>query len=218
MCLMCLDVECKKSSCKEIKCKRYFLPLIFAPAAAIHPEILNFYYFPMVVSVSAFILFWNFPKLVYYTASRPLYYEDLFIDSSKLPNYDVSLSIKKRFQFILEWVLIVTNTLLVAALSDYWLYKTVDHFTIIEIVGITGGIIKVFQTVNNTISRIMLKILRKRVKKENNTLKKLQSQKLQDLVNFKVTDRNFKINGKEIELSKIENQEMKCNRERIYTI
>jgi len=200
MCLMCLDVECKKSSCKDIKCKRYFLPLIFAPVAAIHPEIFNFYYFPMVVGVSAFILFWNFPKLVYYTASRPLYYEDLFIDASKLPNYDVSISIKKRFQLILEWVLIVTNTLLVAALSDYWLYKTVDHFTIIEIVGITGGIIKVFQTVNNTISRIMLKILRKRVKKENKTLKALQSQKLQDLVNFKVTDGNFKINGKEIEM------------------
>ena len=64
----------------------------------------------------------------------------------------------------------------------------------------------------------MLKILRKRVKKENKTLKALQSQKLQDLVNFKVTDRNFKINGKEIELCKTENQEMKCNRERIYTI
>lgn len=200
---MCLDVECKKSNCKEINCKRYFLPLIFAPAAAIHPEIFNFYYFPMVVGVSAFILFWNFPKLVYYTASRPLYYEDLFIDASKLPNYDVSLSIKKRFQFILEWVLIITNTLLVAALSDYWLYKTVDHFTIIEIIGITGGIIKVFQTVNNTISRIMLKLLRKRVKKENKTLKALQSQKLQDLVNFKVTNENFKINGKEIEITEL---------------
>tara|TARA_Y200000002_G_scaffold356910_1_gene339031 strand:- start:483 stop:1130 length:648 start_codon:yes stop_codon:yes gene_type:complete len=215
---MCLDVECKKTSCKDIKCKRYFLPLIFAPVAAIHPEILNFYYFPMVVGVSSFILFWNFPKLVYYTASRPLYYEDLFIDASKLPNYDVSLSIKQRFQFILEWVLIVTNTLLVAALSDYWLYKTVDHFTIIEIVGITGGIIKVFQTVNNTISRIMLKVLRKRVKEENKTLKALQSQKLQDLVNFKITDRNFKINGKEIELSKMEDVGMKGNRDRIYTI
>ena len=93
-----------------------------------------------------------------------------------------------------------------------------DHFTIIEIIGITGGIIKVFQTVNNTISRIMLKVLRKRVKEENKTLKALQSQKLQDLVNFKVTDRNFKINGKEIELSKMENVVMKCNRDRIYTI
>ena len=200
MCLMCLDMECKKSSCKDIKCKRYFLPLIFAPVAAIHPEIFNFYYFPLVVGVSAFILFWNFPKIVYYTASRPLYYEDLFIDSSKLPNYDVSISIKNHFQLVLEWVLIITNTLLVMALSDYWLYKTVDHFTVIEIVGITGGIIKVFQTINNTISRLMLKLLRKKVKKENKTLKDLQSKKLKDLVNFKVTDGNFKINGKEIEM------------------
>ena len=203
MCLMCLDVECKKTSCKDIKCKRYFLPLIFAPAAAIHPEIFNFYYFPMVVGISAFILFWNFPKLVYLTASRPLYYEDLFIDASKLPNYDVSSTIKNRFQIILEWVLIITNTLLVMALSDYWLYKTVDHFTVIEIVGITGGIIKVFQTVNNTISRLMLKLLHKRVKKENKTLKDLQSKKLQDLVNFKVTEENFKINGKEIEITEM---------------
>ena len=217
MCLMCLDVECKKSSCKDIKCKRYFLPLIFAPVAAIHPEIFNFYYFPLVVGVSAFILFWNFPKIVYYTASRPLYYEDLFIDSSKLPNYDVSISIKKHFQVVLEWVLIITNTLLVMALSDYWLYKTLDHFTVIEIVGITGGIIKVFQTVNNTISRLMLKLLRKKVKKENKTLKDLQSKKLKDLVNFKVTDGNFKINGKEIELIHMDHN-IKYNRERLQTI
>ena len=214
---MCLDVECKKSSCKDIKCKRYFLPLIFAPVAAIHPEIFNFYYFPLVVGVSAFILFWNFPKIVYYTASRPLYYEDLFIDSSKLPNYDVSISIKKHFQVVLEWVLIITNTLLVMALSDYWLYKTLDHFTVIEIVGITGGIIKVFQTVNNTISRLMLKLLRKKVKKENKTLKDLQIKKLKDLVNFKVTDGNFKINGKEIELIGIDHN-IKYNRERLQTI
>ena len=217
MCLMCLDVECKKSSCKDIKCKRYFLPLIFAPVAAIHPEIFNFYYFPLVVGVSAFILFWNFPKIVYYTASRPLYYEDLFIDSSKLPNYDVSISIKKHFQVVLEWVLIITNTLLVMALSDYWLYKTLDHFTVIEIVGITGGIIKVFQTVNNTISRLMLKLLRKKVKKENKTLKDLQIKKLKDLVNFKVTDGNFKINGKEIELIHMDHN-IKYNRERLQTI
>jgi len=217
MCLMCLDMECKKSSCKDIKCKRYFLPLIFAPVAAIHPEIFNFYYFPLVVGVSAFILFWNFPKIVYYTASRPLYYEDLFIDSSKLPNYDVSISIKNHFQLVLEWVLIITNTLLVMALSDYWLYKTVDHFTVIEIVGITGGIIKVFQTINNTISRLMLKLLRKKVKKENKTLKDLQSKKLKDLVNFKVTDGNFKINGKEIELIGIDHN-IKYNRERLQTI
>ena len=186
---MCLDIECSKT-CKDIKCKRYFLPLVFTPVAAIHPEVFNFYYFPMVVGFSAFIIFWNFPKIVYYTASRPLYYEDLFIDSSKLPNYDVSVKLKKKFQCILEWILIITNTILVSGLSEWWLYKTIDHFTIMEIVGITGGIIKIFQMVNNTISRVMLKILKKRIKNENKELQKNQSRKLTELASFKVFDNN----------------------------
>ena len=167
MCLLCLDINCSKSDCKNIKCKRYSLPLILTPLLAIYPEIFNFYYFPVVVGFSAFILFWNFPKIVYYTASRPLYYEDLFIDEKKLPNYDVDEKLKNKFQCILEWLLIITNTLLVSGLSDWWLYKTQDKFTLLEVVGVTGGIIKIFQTINNTISRVMLKILRKEIKQQN---------------------------------------------------
>ena len=188
MCMLCLDIECSKTSCKNIKCKRYFLPLVLTPVVAIHPEVFNFYYFPMVVGFSAFILFWNFPKMVYYTASRPLYYEDLFIDSSKLPNYEVSDKLKRKFQCILEWILIITNTILVSGLSEWWLYKTIDHFTIMEVVGITGGIIKIFQMVNNTISRLMLKILKKQIKKENIEIEKNQSKKLTELASFKVFD------------------------------
>ena len=56
MCLMCLDIDCSKRDCKNIKYKRYFLPLIFTPTAALHPEVFNFYYFPLVVGFSAFIL------------------------------------------------------------------------------------------------------------------------------------------------------------------
>ena len=184
--MMCLDIESKKTSCKDIKCKRYFLPLIFTPVAALHPEVFNFYYFPLVVGFSAFILFWNFPKIVYYTASRPLYYEDLFIDEKKLPNYDVSNTLKEKFQCILEWMLIVTNTLLVAGLSEWWLYKTSQNLNVMELVGITGGIIKMFQLVNNTISRVMLKILRKRIKKENQQIRETQSKKISQVVNFKI--------------------------------
>ena len=170
MCLLCLDIDCSKSNCKDIKCKRYFLPLTLSPVLAIYPEILNFYYLPVVVGFSAFILFWNFPKIVYYTASRPLYYEDLFIDEKKLPNYNVDDKLKNKFQFILEWLLITTNTLLVAGLSDWWLYKSIGNFTLLEVVGVTGGIIKIFQTVNNTISRVMLQILRKKIKQQNRNL------------------------------------------------
>ena len=213
---MCLDIECKRSSCKDIKCKRYFLPLIFTPAAAWHPEVFNFYYFPLVVGFSAFILFWNFPKIVYYTASRPLYYEDLFIDEKKLPNYEVSTKLKKKFQCILEWILIITNTLLVAGLSDWWLYKTLDNLNVMEVVGITGGIIKMFQMVNNTISRIMLKILRKNIKRENKQLRENQSQKITELVNFKMmSEKRVFIDDDGIELT---NKQIKPKRDRLATI
>tara|TARA_B100001093_G_C26712080_1_gene963887 strand:- start:547 stop:1191 length:645 start_codon:yes stop_codon:yes gene_type:complete len=214
--MMCLDIECKRSSCKDIKCKRYFLPLIFTPAAAWHPEVFNFYYFPLVVGFSAFILFWNFPKIVYYTASRPLYYEDLFIDEKKLPNYEVSTKLKKKFQCILEWILIITNTLLVAGLSDWWLYKTLDNLNVMEVVGITGGIIKMFQMVNNTISRIMLKILRKNIKRENKQLRENQSQKITELVNFKMmSEKRVFIDDDGIELT---NKQIKPKRDRLATI
>ena len=215
---MCLDIECKKTSCKDIKCKRYFLPLIFTPAAALHPEVFNFYYFPLVVGFSAFIIFWNFPKIVYYTASRPLYYEDLFIDEKKLPNYDVSNTLKKKFQCILEWILIVTNTLLVAGLSEWWLYKTSQNLNVMELVGITGGIIKMFQLVNNTISRVMLKILRRRIKKENQQIRETQSKKISELVNFKMSGQKRIIFNDTDGIELIEQKQKFPKRDRLATI
>ena len=216
--MMCLDIECKKTSCKDIKCKRYFLPLIFTPVAALHPEVFNFYYFPLVVGFSAFILFWNFPKIVYYTASRPLYYEDLFIDEKKLPNYDVSNTLKEKFQCILEWMLIVTNTLLVAGLSEWWLYKTSQNLNVMELVGITGGIIKMFQLVNNTISRVMLKILRKRIKKENQQIRETQSKKISELVNFKISGQKRIIFNDTDGIELIEQKQKLPKRDRLATI
>ena len=72
---------------------------------------------------------------------------------------------EKKFQFILECILVITNSLLTGALADYWLYKTTDTEGWVEILGITGGIIKIFQIINNTISRTMLKCLKKMYKK-----------------------------------------------------
>ena len=79
-----------------------------------------------------------------------------------LPNYNIDSDLKNKFQCILLWVLIITNSILVGALSDYWLYKTTSKDnSIIQIIGITGGIIKIFQIVNNTVGRILLKIIKR---------------------------------------------------------
>lgn len=161
--------------CKNnLKISRYFLPLIFLPVLFIIKDIRNNIYVPIIIFVSSFVFFWNFQYFVYYTASKPLYYEDLFIDEKKLPNYNVDKKIKEKFELILKWVLITSNALLVSALSEFWLYKVQELNSYIEIIGITGGIVKIFQIVNNTITRLMLKILRKFIKIENKNQHELE--------------------------------------------
>ena len=63
--------------------KKIFLPLIGAIVLIWFEEFRDFVYLPIVVGSVFFIIFWNFPWIVYYTASKPLYYQDLFIDEKK---------------------------------------------------------------------------------------------------------------------------------------
>ena len=170
-------------------------------------------YFPIIVSACFFILFWNFPKIVYYTASKPLYYQDIFIDEKKLPNYDVNKKVKKKFECIFVWVLIITNTLLVGGLSEYWLYKSVIQETTIEIIGISGGIIKIFQIVNNTICRIMLKVLKSYVKTENKRFEELQSERVKSILNLKEQKRSTVLELVEADLKR-----KKLTRDRVQSI
>ena len=160
---------------KNVKLKRYFLPLTGLLGLVWIDEIHNYTYFPLVVGFVSFIFFWNFPYFVFRTISKPLYLEDLFVDDNKLPSYDVDLKIRKRFKLILKWTLIFTNTLLISALSDYYLYKTSDlKNNTFQILGITGGLIKLFEMINNIICKYILKIMRYFIKKENEKIKKLK--------------------------------------------
>ena len=183
--MCCKQKKSCKKSCKEIHIKRYFLPLLGILALLPFEEIQDFVYYPIIIGVASLILFWNFTWIVYYTASKPLYYEDLFIDIKKLPNYDVDKSIKFKFKIILEIVLVLTNSILMGVLADIWLIRTDKNAGIFSILGTTGGIIKIFQIVNNTISRIMLKILRKFILKESAVALKIKRNKILELLPLK---------------------------------
>jgi hypothetical protein len=165
--------------------KRFFLPLVAIVGLAAYEEFQDFVYLPLVVSCASFVVFWNFPFIVYGAATRPLYYEDLFIDTSRLPTHDVDERVKQKFQTILVWVLIVTNTVLVGALSDYWLYKTKDAPSYTEVMGITGGIIKIFQVINNTVGRLMLKVFRRFIVKANARSLRIEVTEIQKIVRLK---------------------------------
>jgi len=186
----CCDTCCDKCkiNCKKIKIKRYFLPGIGILALLGYEEVHNLIFIPLIVGFAALIFFWNFPKIVYYTASKPLYYEDLFIDIKQIPNYNVDKKIQERFKFILETILIITNSILVGVLSDIWLLRSDQSLDMFDIIGITGGVIKIFQIVNNTISRIMLKIVRKFILQENAEIREKQKQQIHQIIQLKEFD------------------------------
>ncbi len=195
---MCYKENKCYCECKKIPVKRYFLPLMGVLALLPFEEIQDLVYYPIIIGFSSLILFWNFTWIVYYTASKPLYYEDLFIDIKKLPNYDVDSNIKKRFKFILEMVLIFTNSILMGVLADVWLIRTDKNTGIFSILGTTGGIIKIFQIVNNTISRLMLKILRKLILKESNEVLKIKRREVLKLLPLKDNSTKNDIGEKKI--------------------
>jgi len=108
----------------------------------------SFICFPFIIFICSVILFINFPILVVRSKLRPIYFgHDLFIDREKLPYLQLKDKEKRILLNNIKWLLILLYSLLSAALSDYWLFKTHDTSSYFEIIGVTGGILKIFQLV-----------------------------------------------------------------------
>ena len=159
--------------------------------------------------------------MVYISNTRPLYYEDLFINSKLLiaekssentmivtsptgrNTAEINPIIRQRFERKFLNVLIFTNSLFMAALADYWLYKSNfdnrygiedqsenDYY---EIIGVTGGILKIFQFFNNTIGSVMLHLVYEQLKKEHRAVTK------------RLKEANEKQRKQQIEMIKLDN-------------
>ena len=151
---------------KTYEVRRLCIPLISLTCLLGIPALYNFVYLPLVIFMVTFILFWNVPSMVTFTNTKPLYYEDLFIDTSKIHLLDVSPQKKEYFENLFHWLLIVSNSMFMAALSDYWLYKTFQEESFMEIVGVTGGILKIFQLINHLTGSVLLHFTRRLIQKE----------------------------------------------------
>lgn len=139
--------------------KRFFLPLLFILWILFIPKyrIVNT---SSTVFVMSLILYWNFPILVTFSNSKPLYYEDLFLNTAELPILEISEEKKETFTRAYTWILIITNSILTALLSDYWAYKTKETSSFFEIVGVSGGILKIFQILNHYTGVVTLRIIK----------------------------------------------------------
>jgi len=197
--------------CKKIPIKRYFLPLVGCVSLTGYEELRNVIYFPIFITIASLIIFWNFPILAYMSASKPIYYKDMFIDEKKMPNFDVNPSIKKKFENIFIISIVITNSLLSGALAEYWLFQSKNTNTYIEIIGMSGGIIKLFQLINNNIGRIIIKILKNCVKEENIRIKLRERHSIENIIRLK------RVRLSHDELNKLE-EECKVNRPRSETL
>tara|TARA_Y100000992_G_scaffold107954_1_gene70302 strand:+ start:288 stop:680 length:393 start_codon:yes stop_codon:yes gene_type:complete len=106
------------------------------------------------------IVYWNFPILVTFSNSKPLYYEDLFLNTAELPIIEISEEKKETFTKAYTWILIITNSILTSILSDYWAYKTKETSSFFEIVGVSGGILKIFQILNHYTGVVTLRLIK----------------------------------------------------------
>ena len=81
---------------KKKHIKRCFLPLLFILWILFIPKyrIINT---SSTVFVMSLIVYWNFPILVTFSNSKPLYYEDLFLNTAELPIIEISEEKKETF-------------------------------------------------------------------------------------------------------------------------
>ena len=65
----------------------------------------------------------NFEMFATWNNSKPLYYEDLYIDYKKLPVITLSENQKKVYKKTYTRILIISNSLLTSAIIVYWIFK-----------------------------------------------------------------------------------------------
>ena len=93
---------------------------------------------------------------------------------------------KNSFENYYLWILITTNALLVSALSNYWLFKTRDTHSYYEVIGVTGGILKIFQVINHYSGTLILKYIQKLQK-----FQVLEKEKFQEMFLNKILEKTI---------------------------
>lgn len=115
----------------------------------------NYIFISFISFLSSLVIFSNFPDFVTWNASKPIYYEELYIDFEKLPEYPLTNNHKDTYFRIYTRSLILSSSLLTSILTCYWKFKT-ENSSFIEIAGITGGLLQLASILNVINGRIIL--------------------------------------------------------------
>lgn len=147
---------------------------------ALYDGIYGEFYIPVLCGLSALIIFLNFPAVVIFLHSRPIYYDDLIIKNYDGDGYIYDEEFRKKYQHIFRWIASVTSSVMVAITILMWFIRnTMIHsddgsstsgdsrsgngtkaLNIFVILGIIGGMMRIYYTATMLIGRVLLSILK----------------------------------------------------------
>lgn len=140
----------------NIQYERYSLLLLSFLFLLLDKNYYNSYIFIAIISFfSSMIIFFNFSWIIIWNSSKPIYYEDLYIDEKKLPEVPLTNHQKDTYQNYYRRSLIFSTSILISILICYWKFKT-ENTTFIEKLGTSGGLLQIASLLNNLLSRIIL--------------------------------------------------------------
>jgi len=141
-----------------MKKRRLTLIFLLSLSSLYRKEIRNYTFIPLLFFLNALIVFGNFPFLILINNKRPMFVDDLFIKDRNEIEFNLTDIEKQKFESRFNYMLIFSNSLFVAALADYFYYETlhIQDESYVGVLGITGGIIKMFQLVNHGSGVILL--------------------------------------------------------------
>ena len=129
-----------------MKKRRLTLIFLLSLSSLYREEIRNYTFIPLLFFLNALIVFGNFPFLILISNKRPMFVDDLFIKDRNEIEFNLTDIEKQKFEKRFNYMLILSNSLFVAALADYFFYETlhIRDESYVGMLGITGGIIKIF--------------------------------------------------------------------------
>ena len=151
----------------KIQTPRFFLPFILLTfTLLINNNHNNYVLLSLFTFFDSIIILSNFNSLVTMSNAKPLYFEDLYIDTGRLPIIQLNEKRKELYKKIYTRILILSNSVLMTALVCYWRSKITNVSGIIEIIGITGGLIEIATCFNSFIGKLCLFIIKKYIRKQ----------------------------------------------------
>jgi hypothetical protein len=164
---------CKKLCPK----KRLLLIFCFLPFIAFCGKPYNTeYYILSYIFISILSLLYNFPCFTIFFHEKPIYFEDLKDTNNKI-NFNPTINMKFQNTFI--FIHQITLSIAFACIIDFFYHRIhTIHFTLIEILGIVGGFISLYQRITSLLGNILIEFLY-RTKKIN--------EKYKNEIEFKIT-------------------------------